>query len=155
MSTLLWSLCSIVLLLGVGLQVAWTQRDSIMQSALARPYLETLCERVDCSELNMRAPDQMEMASRNVYTHPTVEDALMISLTLVNRANFAQAYPDIRIHFSDRIGTVIASRQLRPQEYLAMEAAQLRQLLPDEPVSFGIEIKDPGTTALTYEFEFL
>ena len=151
----LWGIGCLALLLVLVMQFAWLQREQLAQEQSLRPWLQRLCQQVDCDRLKLRDPGRMEMTSRNVYTHPTVDDALMVSITLVNRAGFAQPYPDIKIDFSDIVGTVIASRRLQPHEYLSLDTSQVRMLEPEAPVSFGIGIRDPGNRALTYEFEFL
>ena len=150
---ILWGLGIIVLLSGLVIQYAWYDRQTLLSLPQVKPLLAQVCERVDCSHLALRDPSKIEMTRRNIYTHPTVEKALMIAVTMVNQADFAQAYPDIKIAFSDVVGTVIASRQFTPDEYL--ETGQNRPLAPDVPVSFTLEVQDPGKQALTYEFDFL
>ena len=152
---LLWALGCALLVTALALQFAWTQRHQLVQSTALQPAVSWLCMRIDCKHLALRDPGSLEMLSRNVYTHPNAEDALMVALTLVNRADFAQGWPDIRIDFSDVVGSVIASRRFTPQEYLASDDSAARSLLPNAPVSFNIEIVDPGDRALTYEFSFL
>jgi len=151
------TLAAACLLLGVtlALQFAWYQRDYLLSQTWAQNLIARACQRIDCSALQLRDPDKIELSSRNVYTHPTEKNALMVSLTLVNRAPYTQAYPDIQLEFSDRVGTVIAARRLRPAEYLDAATDNLQPLAPDTPVSLALEIVDPGKQALTYEFKFL
>ena len=154
-ATLLWSLGCLVLIASLLLEYAWFHRNELAQVSEAQPLIEKLCQHIDCQQIRLRDPARIELLSRNVYTHPNHKQALMISLTLVNHAPFAQAYPDIRIDFSDLRGQRIASRRFRPEEYLQTEASQLRPLEPDLPASFTMEIVDPGKQAITYEFSFL
>jgi hypothetical protein len=74
---------------------------------------------------------------------------------MINHASFAQALPDVRIDFSSTRGDVVASRRFRPAEYLQPDQKDFRQMQPDTPVSFSLEIVDPGKDAITYEFMFL
>ncbi len=154
-ATALYALGSILLLVTLGLQYAWFSRESLIQQRWVQPYMARLCQHIDCALLQLRDPRKIELSSRNVYTHPTEDDALMVSLTLVNRAPYAQPLPDIQIEFSDVVGTVIAARRLRPQEYLNTGTDEPQPLQPDAPVSVAVEIVDPGKQALTYEFKFL
>jgi hypothetical protein len=94
------------------------------------------------------------MISRNVYTHPNAKNALMVSTTMVNHASFAQPYPDVQIDFSDVRGELIASRRFTPDEYLRTETEKLQLLPSGNAITFGLEIKDPGKDAITYEFSF-
>jgi len=94
------------------------------------------------------------MISRNVYTHPNEKHALMVSTTLVNHAPYAQPYPEVQIDFSNVRGALIASRRFIPEEYLQIDSEQLQLLQSGIPITFGLEIKDPGNEAITYEFSF-
>ena len=154
-STLMWTLASLLLTATLLLQFAWYQREHLIHQPWLQTYIAQTCQHIDCSLLQLRDPQKIELSKRNVYTHPTENNALMVSLTLVNKAPYAQAFPDIQIEFSDVVGTVIAARRLRPQEYLNAGADKLQPLLPDKPVTLALEIVDPGKQALTYEFRFL
>ena len=56
---------------------------------------------------------------------------------------------------SDVRGTVVASRIFLPEEYLQLKRKSLRLLPPEALTDISMEIKDPGPTAMTYEFNFL
>ncbi len=155
LSTLMWTLASLLLAVTLLLQFAWHQREYLVRQPWLQTYITQACQHVDCSLLHLRDPGKIELSSRNVYTHPTENNALMVSLTLVNKAPYAQAFPDIQLEFSDVVGTVIAARRLRPQEYLNAGADKPQLLLPNKPVTLALEIVDPGKQALTYEFRFL
>ncbi len=154
-TTMLYTLGTIVLSTTLLLQFAWFYRDSLLRQPQLHTYVAQLCQHIECDRLQLRDPARIELSQRNVYTHPTESNALMVSLTLVNRAPFSQDFPDIQIEFSDVAGNVVAARRLRPEEYLNADTDNPRALLPDAPVSLALEIVDPGKQALTYEFRFL
>jgi hypothetical protein len=104
--------------------------------------------------MQQRDPAQIEMISRNVYTHPNASNALMVSTTLVNHASYAQPYPDVQIDFSNVRGELVASRRFEPEEYLQHDQQQPGLMQSGNPVTFGLEIRDPGQEAITYEFSF-
>ena len=79
----------------------------------------------------------------------------MISDTIVNQAEFKQAFPLLDIVFSNVRGEDIAGRRFKPEEYLNMPSNQMAKMEPGEPVSFNIEIIDSGTELMSYEFNFL
>lgn len=155
LATAFWLTGAVVLSVSLLLQALWLERDILLKNTTVKPYIAKLCNEFDCGKLGIRDTTELHMASRNVYTHPTVNDALMVSLTIVNQAAYAQPYPDIKINFSDVVGTLVASRQLSPEQYLKLKHESLKLLQPETPVSFNIEIQDPGKQALTYEFDFL
>ncbi len=88
-----------------------------------------------------------------MFSHPVSPNALMATGSFVNQASFAQKTPDMLVSLFDIQGSLIANRVFEPGEYLQND--KHKELLPsNKPVQFRLEIVDPGTDALTYEFEF-
>ncbi|MDH5710766.1 MAG: zinc-ribbon domain-containing protein [Gammaproteobacteria bacterium] len=152
---LAWSVAILMLAASLFVEYAWFNRNELVANPQLRPYITQFCFITDCNTMDLREPGQIEMTTRNIYTHPNVRNALMISGTLINHAKFEQPYPNILIDFSDVRGEVIASRTFTPEDYLQIKATSLRPLAPEIPVNFNIEIQDPGKNAMTYEFSFL
>lgn len=154
LATAAWSLAILALITTLAAEYIWFNQPELLQDARLKPITKKLCALTDCEHLQMRDPSQIEMISRNVYSHPNEKDALMVSTTLVNNASYAQPYPDVQIDFSNVRGTLIASRRFMPEEYLQIDNEQLQLLQSGNPITFGLEIKDPGNEAITYEFSF-
>ncbi len=154
LATVSWSLVILLLITALAAEYIWFNRPELLQNQRLKPIITKLCAHTNCERLQMRDPTQIEMISRNVYTHPNEKSALMISTTMVNHASYAQPYPDVQIDFSDVRGELIASRRFTPEEYLQIEKAQLQLLQSGNPITFGLEIRDPGKEAITYEFSF-
>lgn len=150
-----WAFGIIALVIALVVEYSWFHRSELITQASVKPFIEKLCKVAGCDDIVARAPEQIEMINRNVYTHPNVSKALMVSVTMVNHAEFAQPYPNVQIDFSDIRGDIVASRQFTPDEYLRINTASLDLLQPGNPVTFTLELKDPGKQAMTYEFEFL
>ena len=154
LATVSWSLAILVLIAALAAEYIWFNQPELLLDQRLKPITAKLCELTDCERLQTRDPSQIEMISRNVYTHPNEKDALMISTTLVNHAAYPQPYPDVQIDFSNVRGELVASRRFIPEEYLQIDNEQLHLLQSGNPITFGLEIKDPGNEAITYEFSF-
>ncbi len=158
LATVFWSLSILLLIASLVVEYTWFNKQDLLPGLLKDPTLKPLalklCEYTDCAELEMRDPSRIEMISRNVYTHPNEKQALMVTTTMVNHADFAQPHPDVQIDFSNVRGELIASRRFTPPEYLQIDDDLLHPLQPGTPVTFGLEIQDPGKEAITYEFSF-
>lgn len=154
-STGLWSLGIVFLLMTLVSEYAWFNRNQLVKNTKVEPWISQFCEMTGCTIDPIHKPELIEMVNRNVYTHPNIKKALMISATMVNTASHAQAYPDVEITFSNVRGNIVTRRVFTPEEYMKMDEEHLRLLKPDTPISFGLEIKDPGKQAMTYEFNFL
>ena len=89
-----------------------------------------------------------------MYTHPVQANALMVSGSFVNQASFAQKFPQLLVSLFDNLGNLIANRLFNSTEYLQVDKNRTAMDIA-KPVQFRLEIVDPGTDALTYEFEFL
>ena len=150
-----WTLAILILTASLFVEYAWFNRNELISNPQLRPLVTQICLIADCDAMNLREPNAIEMTTRNIYTHPNVDDALMISGTLINHAQFEQPYPSILIDFSDVRGEVIASRLFTPEDYLQIKVGSLKPLAPQASIDFNMEILDPGKQAMTYEFSFL
>ena len=152
---LTWSIAILMLTASLFVEYAWFNRNELISHPQLRPVVTQLCDITDCDIMELRKPSEIEMTTRNIYTHPNVKNALMISGTIINHAEFEQPYPDILVDFSNVRGEVIASRTFTPGDYLQIKSTSLRPLPPRVPIDFNMEIQDPGNKAMTYEFSFL
>jgi predicted Zn finger-like uncharacterized protein len=144
-----------ILLLGaVGIaQAIYYQRYQLIEDPRFQQQVVSLCEFLPCAQREFSSPEQIRLIERNIFTHPVVSNALMVTGSFVNQAPFAQKMPDLLISLFDVQGNLIANRMFKSNEYLLEN--RNRSVVPtEEPIQFRIEIVDPGTDALTYEFEF-
>lgn len=152
-SPLVWFV-GILLLLALGLvQAVYYQRPALIEDPRYQQQVITLCRLLPCAAGEFSSVGQIRLLERNVFTHPVTTGALMVTGSFVNEAPFAQRPPDMLISLFDIQGNLIANRVFEPSEYL-LERRSRDVIEPDDPVQFRLEIVDPGTDALTYEFEF-
>ena len=154
LSTVLWSLGILTLTVTLALEYIWFNRDQFMSVPELQASFEQVCKHLDCGSFSMRAPEQIELITRNVYSHPKEKGALLVDVTMKNNASFAQAYPVMQIEFSNIRGGTVAARRFFPEEYSPLDA-QNKLLEPNISTSVTLEIQDPGKQAMTYEFNFL
>lgn len=144
-SSIAWSLGILFLVFTLMTEYTWFNRNKLAHNANIQPWISKFCDITGCSLAPIHAPDQLEMVNRNIYTHPNIKNALMVTATMVNVAPYAQAYPDIEIGFSNVRGELVIQRIFSPEEYMKKDAENLRLLQPNHPVSFGLELKDPAS----------
>lgn len=152
---LLISLAVLLCLAAGALQYAWYNRAELVKINQLRPWLEQACELAQCNLPKARDPSQFLLSSKNIFTHPNEKNALMVSATIINQADFAQAYPLIELRFANVRGQTIAARRFSAEEYLGIDAQHISQIPAHTPISFNLEIVDPGEEMISYEFEFL
>ncbi len=153
--TLLLSIAIMLSIIAGLLQYAYYNRDSLVKIPELRPWIEKACLMVSCNLPAPRDTSLIILSSKNIFTHPNTENALMISATIINQAEFEQDFPIIELRFENVRGKTIAGRRFHAEEYLGIPESQLRKMQPDTPVNFNLEIKDPGSDMVSYEFSFL
>jgi predicted Zn finger-like uncharacterized protein len=147
-------LVGILLLVAVGIaQTVYYQRYQLVENPRYQQQVINLCQVLPCSETAFSSTEQIHLLERNVFTHPIARNALMVTGSFVNQAPFTQKLPELLISLFDVQGKLIANRLFTPADYL-LDNRNRRVIKPDLPVQFRLEIVDPGTDALTYEFEF-
>ena len=86
---------------------------------------------------------------------PRKKDALMVTVTIISRAKFAQPYPVVQLRFLDVSGDVMAARQFNPRDYLSETWNKQSIMQPSRPISIQLELVDFGEDVVGYEFDFL
>lgn len=152
-SPFLWFVGILILIvLGIA-QAVYYQRYQLIEKPRFQQQVLTLCELVPCGESQFSSIRQIKLLERNVFTHPVTSNALMVTGSFVNQAPFIQKLPNMLVSLFDIKGDLIANRVFEPTEYL-QDDRNRTTIESSKPVQFRLEIVDPGTDALTYEFEF-
>jgi predicted Zn finger-like uncharacterized protein len=154
-STLLWAILILMVLTALLLQLAWFNRERLVLQPELEPYINRACERLDCKLMPKVDLGHIELLARDVRSHPTHRNALLITATFINRAEFEQPFPDVGVVLSDIGGNIIAQRQFTPAEYLASGHQDEGMMLKSVPVTMVMEVQDPGSESVSFRFEFL
>ncbi len=150
---LLWSI-GILALLALGLsQLAWFKRDMLMHYPEGRTLLRTACEYIGCELPTIRAPEKIQVLSRSISMHPEIENALLIQLTIVNKANFSQPQPILQISLFSSEERLVVQRRFKPSEYLANNVKP-GPLLPGKAMYVELAIEDPGDDVTGFKLDF-
>ncbi len=80
--------------------------------------------------------------------------ALIISATVRNDAEVAEAFPVVEITLSDLDETRIAMRRFQPREYVSDPRNIAAGLAPGATTALVFEVADPGKNAVAFEFKF-
>ena len=154
--TLLFIFIILILIGGLGFQAVLFKN---VELAHKFPSLATLltsaCDRLPCRYSGKIDVSQIKLLNRDVRSHPSQQNALLISAAFVNQASFDQPYPTILITLSDLSGSVVASRRFTPQEYLDNIYNRFILMESGTPVHVTLAVLDPGNDAINFEFSFM
>ncbi|MEM7565459.1 MAG: DUF3426 domain-containing protein [Pseudomonadota bacterium] len=152
-SPIVWFIGILLLSAIAAAQAVYYQRYELIKNPKYQQQVLNLCQFLPCAASQFSNTAQIRLLERNVFTHPASENALMVTGSFINQAPFAQKLPDILISLFDVKGKLIARRVFAPAEYLP-NGKNRDTMNPERPQQFRLEVVDPGTDALTYEFEF-
>lgn len=82
-------------------------------------------------DVPMAAEDAVQLTSRDMHPHPSLNDAFVISAVLINRSGSTVPWPNIELKLFDASQQIVARRRLAPGDYLSPEADLERGFAPD------------------------
>ncbi len=146
----LWSTLAIIMSLLLFLQVAYFKFDYFSRVEPTRTAYLFMCPLFGCDVPPLVDIMEIETTNLIVRNHPKVGEALLVDAILINKAPFAQPFPDLILSFSKLDETPVASRRFTPKEYLGGELAGMKYIPERQPVHIALEIADPGAEAVNY-----
>ncbi|MFK7855949.1 MAG: zinc-ribbon and DUF3426 domain-containing protein [Granulosicoccus sp.] len=131
----------------------YRERDALYANQHIRPALETAC-----SLLNCELPEQVDLSAikvlkRAVFSHPSIDNALIINLGFVNEAAFMQRYPVLEIRLTDRTGRLVVKNNFFPVDY-SDSWQEGDKLDAGKRLDISLTVEDPGNTATSFELDF-
>jgi predicted Zn finger-like uncharacterized protein len=153
-SRILWFLGSSLLLFLLLVQLTWFQREALMRDPKGQVLLDMVCQLADCRLPQPREPKRIKILDREIKTHPSEKGALLLQLTIVNRASFAQPFPLVELSLYNTEEQLIARRNFKPREYLkaGQDSSKLMPTNSSEYIELSLE--DPGNKVTGFKFDF-
>ncbi|MDH5571140.1 MAG: DUF3426 domain-containing protein [Gammaproteobacteria bacterium] len=152
LGTLAFLLLTILLLGQVAL---FRNTDIIVLFPAAQPWMEIYCGYLPCRIQTQRDISKIRILERDIRAHSSQKNALLITATIVNKADFNQPYPDIMVLLSDLTGATVAQRRFTPADYMGELNSPFLLMKAGTPVYISITVIDPGKDAVNFEFSFL
>jgi predicted Zn finger-like uncharacterized protein len=149
--TFAWTMGSLLLALLLAGQVAHHYRHELLTDARIGPPMRAAYER-----LGVALPPTADLAAlelRQWGDDAREAGRLVVHATLTNRAAFEQPYPVLRLQFEDRFGSLIATRDFEPADYLKDPAQAGRVMTPGASSDAELVLVDPGADAVGYRLD--
>jgi predicted Zn finger-like uncharacterized protein len=134
------------------LQVVHAARNDIVRNETFGP---ALAGAYDFLGLSVLAPTDLtayELRQWGAASDPREANRLMLRASIVNRANYAQPLPLLRLTLQDRFGGTLGQRDVGPADYLPGSGAP-SLLAPGQRADALIRIVDPGSEAVGFELD--
>lgn len=143
-----WVVIDLVLLLGLAGQWIYVHRDRLAVEPVLKPYVTRACARLPCGLHPPQELSAIQLSHVRVTAHPRFRHALQVRFTLINRAVFAQPYPDVQLSLLDAHGAVVA-RNVFPASAYAHDGSLMDPNIAD-PEHFGVT-RPQSADVLSYE----
>lgn len=153
MRTLFYGMSILMLIAALLVQYGYNHRIPLRENPTLRPWLDALCQLTNCPMPPKRDPGKIELVDNMMQSHPRYQNSLLVTATLINRADYPQPYPIVEITMTDLEQHVVAQRTFRPEEYLAGDFAGM-SFTPNVEVPLMLELSDPGDSAVGFKFDF-
>jgi hypothetical protein len=152
---LAWRLATVLLILLTIANTAWTFREPLLEIPKINAWVKQAGWLRAEQEGLLKDPQQIQLVSRDMHTHPTRSGILVLSLTFVNLAQHSQVFPELEVTLLDAANQPVARRRLQPKVYLRPGADAKAGLATDVYLPVLLELGDPGEQAVGFEIQFL
>lgn len=150
-----WAGAGVLLALVLAVNIAWTFREALLGVPAVRGAAEGLGWVEPEPTGPFRDPAAVQLVSRDMHRHPTRANVLVLTATVVNRAERAQPFPRLEVTLLDTRNEPVARRVFAPREYLGPGQDPQGQMAPDLFLPVLLELVDPGEDAVGFQLEFL
>ena len=145
----------VLLILLTIINTTWTFRQPLLENPKIGAWVNQAGWWSVKQQGLLKDPQQIQLVSRDMHTHPTRSGILVLSLTFVNLAQHSQAFPELEVTLLDAANQPVARRRLQPKVYLRPGADTSSGLKTDVYLPVLLELGDPGEQAVGFEIQFL
>lgn len=148
-----WIAGSVLLMVVFLGQTIYFKYNDLARISGLRPWMERFCDLTHC-ELSLPFNiKKLELLGQDIRSHPKIRKALLVTVTLINRADHTQAYPGLEITFMDLNSQLVAMRRFLPADYLAPGVNVEAGIPANTPIEVELQLIDPGSKAINFEFD--
>lgn len=151
-----WALGITLALAVLAGQLGYLYRADISRVPQLAPVVEQFCALIGCEIRPPHDVRRIELLDRTrISPHPSFENVLRIRVVMVNRASFAQPYPQMEVSLTDSNGALLARRQFSHRQYLGDAQPGNVNMAPDVAVNALLDVTNPDGRASGYEIRLL
>lgn len=151
----IWGLGNLLVLLVLAVQITYFFSTELGRNPDLRPHVLRVCSYLGCAIQPQSDAGLIELAHTRVSPHPRYANVLRLRASLINRANFSQAYPLIEVSLSNRNGELVGRRTYRPADYLRKKKNLPQNMIPNVIVHAKLEITSPNRRADGFEIRLI
>jgi predicted Zn finger-like uncharacterized protein len=150
-----WITAAIALFIATAINLAVFFGHPLRQQPLVQNVLARFGIMDEAPVEPWRDLSKIQLVSRDMQNRPSQPGTLLLSLTMVNRAQLRQPYPALEVILLDQEGKPLARRIFQAAEYLPPGADTAAGMVPEAYLPVNLKLLDPGQKAVGFEINFL
>lgn len=111
----LWQAGSLAMLLVLLAQIVYFEGDRFNRQSQIHAALTQVCKALGCRIPAYHNPDEWVLSHSDLQAH--LDQRYLLTAALTNQADFAQAFPELKLTLTDFNGQPLAQRVFAPQQY--------------------------------------
>ncbi|HHL31935.1 MAG TPA: DUF3426 domain-containing protein [Oceanospirillales bacterium] len=151
--TFMWIILTVLMLVGL----LWQGSMALKRGSLQLPegqLKQQICAKIDCYEgVKQASLNKIALVSRNIRQHPGRDNALIITVGIINSDEKVQNFPALQVKMSNLNGDIVAMRRFLPSEYIDADTIDMG-MVPNTLIPITLELQSPGQNAVTFEVGF-
>lgn len=140
----------LLLLLLAGQSVYFKRTEIAAFYPQTKPLLTQACEVLKCSVPLPHQIDLLTIDDSDMQEHLTYQNVLIFSSTLINHANFAQAYPNIELTLTNTEDDPVLRRTFRADQYLQNQSSVTRGIAAKEEIRIKLQLNTSDIAVAGY-----
>lgn len=149
-----WLIGALILGVVLALQVVIWKRHELAMSPKWANSIQSLCNTVGCEISKLTNVKAIKLIERHVGPHESNKTILVIEGKLINKASFAQPFPNVDFTLKTTSGALVGSRVFFPNEYLQNQDTAPNDMQPGQVYPLKFEVMDPEQQGQQFEFRF-
>lgn len=146
------SLFALVIVLAAML-FGYKERDKLVNSPQVRPMLAGVCTVLPCEVPAHVDISAFKTIKRAAFSHPNIQNALIIDLAFVNEAAFSQPHPVLELKLTDVTGRLVVKNKFLPSDYMD-SWRDGDQVASGQRLNVSLTVEDPGRDVTSFVVAF-
>ena len=140
----------LLLLLLFGQTVYFMRTEIAALYPQTKPLLTQACRVLKCTVPLPQEIDLLTIDDSDMQEHLTYQNVLVFSSTLINHANFAQAYPNIELTLTNTEDEPVLRRTFKASEYLQTPSSAVTGIAAKEEMRIKLQLNTSDTPVAGY-----
>lgn len=139
-----------LLLVLLGQTVYFMRTEIAALYPQTKPLLTQACHVLKCTVPLPQKIDLLTIDDSDMQEHLTYQNVLVFSSTLINHANFAQAYPNIELTLTNTEDEPVLRRTFKASEYLQTPSSAVTGIAAKEEMRIKLQLNTSDTPVAGY-----